>query len=219
MTTYKRKKDVGIYGMMAKWYDKNSRKSRIAEMQKYAVEITSHVDKGARVLEIAPGPGYLAIELAKKGYQVTGVELSPDFVTIEKNNAKEAKVSVDFKEGNAADLPSEANTYDFTICTAAFKNFADPVKALCEMHRVLKPGGMALIVDMNHDASKEDLKREVEKSGMRGFDKVFVEFSFKTFLKRSAYTKEDFEIMIKETPFNHFEIKHEGVSLFIYLTK
>ena len=88
MKNMRKNKDVGIYGLTAKWYDKNSRKSRIVEMKRYADEVASHVNKNANILEIAPGPGYLSIELAKKGFNLTGVEISADFVEIEKNNAK-----------------------------------------------------------------------------------------------------------------------------------
>lgn len=219
MLKYKRKKDAGIYGHLAKWYDKNARKSRLGEFQAYANEVAKLVTERGRILEIAPGPGYLAIELAKKGYSVTGVEISKDFVEIEKKNAQEADVMIDFKEGNAANLPCDENTFDFIICTAAFKNFQDPIKAMNEMYRVLKPEGTALIIDMNHEATKEDLELEVKKAGMKGFDKIFVTFSFKTFLKQSAYTKEEIEHFITQTPFQHYTIKKEGISLYIYLTK
>jgi ubiquinone/menaquinone biosynthesis C-methylase UbiE len=195
MKNIRRHKDVGIYGFAAKWYDRNTRKSRLAEMEGYADEVSRHVSPGANVLEVAPGPGYLAIELARKGFNVTGVELSPDFVEIANNNAKEANVRVNFLQGNASNLPCEDNYFDFIVCSAAFKNFKEPVKALCEMHRVLKPGGTSLIIDMNHEATNEDIEKEI--SGMKGFDKYFVKFSFKTFLKQSAYTKEGFETLLK----------------------
>lgn len=67
-------------------------------MQRYADEVASLVSAGANILEVAPGPGYLSIELAKKGFTVTGIEISPDFVKIAKNNAQEENDSVDFKE-------------------------------------------------------------------------------------------------------------------------
>lgn len=219
MKSMRKNKDVGIYGITAKWYDKNSRKSRLSQMQKYANEVATFVTKPANVLEVAPGPGYLAIELAKKGFHVTGVEISSDFVKIENNNASEANVSVDFKEGNADHLPCEDHYFDFIICSAAFKNFKDPIKALCEMHRVLKNGGTSLIIDMNNDATSEDINNEITETGMKGFDKHFVKFAFKTFLKQGAYSENDFELLIKETPFKNYKIKKEGISLFVYLHK
>ncbi|MFL0197825.1 class I SAM-dependent methyltransferase [Clostridium sp. WILCCON 0269] len=219
MKNMRKKKDVGIYGLTAKWYDRNSRRSRLAEMRRYANEVASHVSKDANILEVAPGPGYLSIELAKKGFNVTGVEISPDFVKIEENNAKEANVSIDFKEGNASNLPCEDNFFDFIVCSAAFKNFKEPIEALHEMHRVLKQGGTSLIIDMNHELTPEDINNEVSKIGMKGFDKHFVKFAFKTFLKQASYTKGEFETLLKETPFNNYEIKKEGISLYVYLHK
>ncbi|PEC49071.1 SAM-dependent methyltransferase [Bacillus sp. AFS077874] len=219
MKNMRKKKDVGIYGYTAKWYDKNSRKSRMTQMQEYATEIQSLVQEGAKILEVAPGPGYLSIELAKIGFDVTGIELSPDFVNIEKNNAKEANVLVNFKEGNASNLPCDDNTFDFIICSAAFKNFMDPVKALKEMYRVLKPGGTSLIIDMNFNATAQDIEGEIRKTGMTGFDKYFVKFAFKTFLKKGAYTKENFEMFLNETEFKNYNIKQEGISLYVYLYK
>lgn len=219
MINTRKNKDVGIYGLAAKWYDRNSRKSRLAEMKRYANEVASHVSKDANILEVAPGPGYLSIGLAKKGFNVTGVEISPDFVKIEKNNAKEANVFVEFKEGNASNLPCEDNIFDFIVCSAAFKNFKEPVRALREMHRVLKQGGTSLIIDMNHEATTKDIDNEVSKTGMKGFDKYFVKLAFKTFLRKGAYTKEGFETLIKETPFKNYKIKKDGISLYVYLHK
>lgn len=217
MKNIRKNKDVGIYGFAAKWYDKNTRKSRLAEMQGYANEVARRVSPGANILEVAPGPGYLSIELARKGFNVTGVELSPDFVEIANKNAQEANVEVNFKQGNASNLPCEDNFFDFIVCSAAFKNFKEPIKALCEMHRVLKQGGTSLIIDMNHEATNEDINNEVRR--MKGFDKYFVKFSFKTFLKQGAYTKEEFETFLKETPFKNYQIKKEGISLYVSLYK
>ncbi|EMS72704.1 class I SAM-dependent methyltransferase [Ruminiclostridium cellobioparum] len=123
MKTARRKKDIGINGRMAKWYDKNTRSSRLSEMREYADMVNGYADRGAAVLEVAPGPGYLAIELAKRGFSVTGVEISADFVEIEKHNAREAGVNVDFRQGNASALPLPDSAFDFIICSAAFKTF------------------------------------------------------------------------------------------------
>ncbi len=219
MKNTRRKKDIGIYGWGAKWYDKNSRKSRLKEMCSYADLVQEHADKGATVLEVAPGPGYLSIELARRGYLVTGVEISTDFVEIERRNAKEANVFVDFKLGNASALPQQDRTFNFIICSAAFKNFKEPLEALNEMYRVLKPEGTALILDMNHAATNEDINNEIKKSGMKGFDRIFVKFAFKTFLKNGAYTKEGFEELIAQTDFPRYEIIKHGIGFQVWLHK
>ena len=188
-------------------------------MKEYADIVGGFIEAGAKVLEVEPGPGYLSIELAKRGFSVTGVEISEDFVAIEKRNAVEAGVSVDFKQGNASALPLPDGAFDFIICSAAFKNFSEPLKALNEMLRVLKPDGTALIIDMNHDATKGDIEAEMEKSGMKGFDRWFVKLSFKTFLKSGAYTKEGFEELIVQTSFADHKITKHGIGFQVWLYK
>lgn len=219
MKKKRQKKDLGITGRAAKWYDKNTRKSRLEEMNSYADIVSKHTKKRAAILEVAPGPGYLAIELARRGFKVTGVEISSDFVEIEKNNAKDANVNVDFKQGNASKLPLPDNTFEFIICTAAFKNFSEPLKALHEMQRVLKKGGTALIIDMNYNATKEDIENEINRSKMKGFDRIFVKFAFKTFLKKGAYTQAGFKELLLQTRFTKHEIKKDGIGLQVWMYK
>lgn len=65
MKLQRRFKDIAIEGMAARWYDNNTRKHRLAEMKGYA-RVAKHIQDGSCILEVAPGPGYLAIELAKR---------------------------------------------------------------------------------------------------------------------------------------------------------
>lgn len=219
MKNSRRKKDLAITGRMAKWYDKNTRTSRLAEMRRYADLVSGCTSSEALVLEVAPGPGYLSIELAKRGFSVTGIELSPDFVEIEKQNAKNEGVNVDFKQGNASALPLRDGAFDFIICSAAFKNFSEPLVALEEMYRVLKPDGTALILDMNRNNTKEDIDKEMQKNNMKGFDRWFVKLSFKTFLRKGAYTREEFENLIAQTAFSRHEIKKDGIGFQVWMYK
>ncbi|KHF29506.1 Ubiquinone biosynthesis O-methyltransferase [Anoxybacillus sp. BCO1] len=104
MRNIRKNKDLGIYGLAAKWYDRNSRKSRLTEMKGYANEVASHVMKGAHILEVAPGPGYLSIELAKRGFHVTAIDISPDFVEIATQNAKRSKCFSEFYRRKCSSL-------------------------------------------------------------------------------------------------------------------
>jgi len=114
---------------------------RIEELKSYAHEVAKSVKNGDSILEVAPGPGFLSIELAKMGsFNIYGLDISKDFVDIAKKNAKENGVTVNFQQGNVSRMPFSEDMFDFVICTAAFKNFKDPIKALNEIKRVLKPG-------------------------------------------------------------------------------
>jgi ubiquinone/menaquinone biosynthesis C-methylase UbiE len=106
---------------------------------------------------------------------------------IERKNAMEAGLKIDFREGNASAMPFENESFDFTFCQAAFKNFSEPVKAIAEMYRVLKPNGVAVIADMRRDASAEDIEREVQGMGLDSINEFMVRWTFKHILLKSAY--------------------------------
>ena len=220
MKQQRRFKDIGIEGRSARWYDNNTRRHRLEEMKEYAKEVAKNIQAGCSVLEVAPGPGYLAIELARLGkYKIIGLDISKDFVEIARRNGKEASVEVEFRQGNVADIPFSDNTFDFIICTAAFKNFKEPFKALSEMYRVLKSGGNALIIDMNRNASNQQIEDYTKSIGAKGMHKLFMKLIFKYLLRSGAYTKDEFVNLISKTVFKEYDIKEEGMGFYIYLTK
>ena len=159
-------KGWGMEGPLARWYARNTGK-RMEPFKKEAQEIAHEVPSGAAVLEVAPGPGYLAIELARLGsYRIVGLDVSKSFVRIATENAAKVGVQVTFREGNASWMPFESESFDFVCCRAAFKNFSEPVKAIQEMYRVLKSGGKAVIHDLRKDASLEDIREAVQEMGL-----------------------------------------------------
>ena len=211
--------DRPIKGMMAKWYAANT-SEMMNEYVELAQRIAREVPEGSRVLEVAPGPGYFSIELAKLGsYTITGLDLSQSMVEIATNKAAEAGVRVDFRQGSASKMPLETGSFDFLLCHAAFKNFAQPVEALKEMCRVLRPGARALIIDMRGDASPQELNEAVEGMKTSGVNRLINKLVFRTVLLRSAYTREQFETMLRQTPFSHAEIAQSGIGLEITATK
>lgn len=108
--------DLGITGRAANWYDKNSRRGRIKEMEGNAAMVAGKVLDGSKILEVAPGPGYMAIELAKLGNdEIYGLDISNDMVEIARRNSEEAGVKVDFMQGNASEIPFSERTFDLVF--------------------------------------------------------------------------------------------------------
>src|SRR5260370_1511357 len=158
-------------GVVARWYAKVRRSgNQIEECGKQAAQLTPGLAAGAEVLEVAPGPGYLAVEIARLGFQVTGLDISHTFVQIGSENARQAGVSVDFRQGDAAVMPFEADSFDLIVCQAAFKNFIHPASALDEMYRVLRSGGTALVQEQSTHAPPPHPQRQGTKMhpGRRG---------------------------------------------------
>ena len=207
-------------GVVARWYARiRGTDSQLEAYRKEAERLTSGLPAGARVLEVAFGPGYLAIELARLGrFQVSGLDISYTFVKIANQNAREAGVTADFHQGDAAVMPFEADSFDLIVCQAAFKNFVHPSSALSEMHRILRGGGTAVIQDMSSEATHADIEREVQAMHL-GRVSSFTTKGTLEMLKRRAYSPRQFERLAAESPFRNCAISTEGIGLEVRLTK
>jgi len=208
-------------GGIARWYARQrATESQIEGVRKDAARLTQGLPGGARVLEIAPGPGYLAVEIARLGrFQVTGLDISRTFVTIAREKAREAGVDVEFRHGDAARIPFEVGSFDLILCQAAFKNFADPLRALDEMCRVLRVGGSAVIQDLRKDASHVDIDEAVRQMKLSPFNALTTKFVLGTMLRRRAYTAAQFEQLVAESAFQSCDIRQDGVGLEVRLKK
>jgi ubiquinone/menaquinone biosynthesis C-methylase UbiE len=212
-------KGIGMEGPVARWYAKNTAKA-LGEFQQCAHEIARQLPEGSRVLEIAPGPGYLAIELAKLGrYQISGLDISRTFVGIAREKARAAAVEVDFQQGDVAHVPHESDLFDFIVCRAAFKNFSSPARALNEMYRVLKCGGTALIIDLRRDAPKETIDQYIDTIGLNWWDSFLTKWTFELMLKRRAYLQNEITDLVSQTPFEHLAIEETAMGMEIRLRK
>lgn len=212
-------KGLGMEGVVARWYTHVVKKS-MEEYRRDARLVAEEAPRGGRVLDLAPGPGHLAIEVAKLGkQQVSGLDISETFVRIATENAKAAGVAVDFQYGNAAQMPYADATFDLVVCRAAFKNFTDPVAALEEMHRVLKPGGKALIIDLRKDAPLEAIDEHVGRMGLNPMNAFVTRLTFRHLLLKRAYTQEHFERLAAATKFLHHELRNDAIGIQVWLTK
>jgi ubiquinone/menaquinone biosynthesis C-methylase UbiE len=206
-------------GLVARWYAGITRKN-LKEYRKDAIMLAERAPAGSAILDLAPGPGYLAIELAKLGnYQVTGLDISETFVDIARQNAKDVGVSVDFRLGDAAEMPFEEETFDYIVCRAAFKNFSQPVAALNEMRRALKARGRAVIFDLRGDASAETIDQAVDDMGLSAINALITRWIFKNMLVKRAYTKARFNELVSRSEFRTCTVEEDMLGLQVWLKK
>jgi ubiquinone/menaquinone biosynthesis C-methylase UbiE len=208
-------------GVVARWYARQRGvASQMEVWRKQATQLTDGLPDGADVLEVAPGPGYMAIEMARLGrFHVTGLDISHTFVEIASENARQAAVSVDFRRGDAATLPFEAESFDLIVCQAAFKNFRQPVRALDEMHRVLRGGGPAVIQDLSREASRAEIDREVRGMELGRLNAFVTRWTLGTMLRRRAYSRLQFERLAAASAFRTCDIKKDGIGVEVRLLK
>ena len=219
METTRKHRVPEMEGFQARWYAKNrGTEAQLAQYRRQAAEVTAGLADGAEILEVAPGPGFFAVELAKRGYHVTGLDISHTMVEIALEEARRAGVDVGFRQGDITRAPFGDESFDFVICQAAFKNFRQPVAALNEMHRVLRPGGFAVIHDLNHEATGAEISRDV--AGMNlGAVSGFTVRQTLGWLRRRAFTAAQFEAMAAESAFGGCSVSADGIGLEVRLTR
>ena len=212
-------KGMGMEGRVAAWYARNTARDA-ADFAALAARVTAGLPAASRILEVAPGPGYLAVEIARRGaYRLTGLDVSHTFVEIANRNAREAGVDIDFRQGNASAMPFADNTFDLILCRAAFKNFSQPVAAMNEMHRVLKRGGKALIVDLRRDASVDDIDAYIRRSNLGWLNSLVYKLTFRHMLLPRAYSRSQFMDMSSTSAFAGATIEASAIGFEVTLQK
>ncbi len=151
-------------------------------------EILKRVKKKPEmILDLGTGPGFLALEFARKvpEVKVFGLDLSEDMLAYAKRVVQES----DFKNvtlvlGDVQEIPFEDDSFDLIVSHGLIKCVPDFAKALKEVYRVLKSGGFAFLVDVRRDAlkdlekiasqlnSEEYARRKKAMENALGFDEV-----------------------------------------------
>lgn len=100
------------------------------------------VDANDRVLDVACGTGNVAITAGRRGARVTGLDITPGMLDDARENAAIAGLeAVDWREGDATDLPFEDDTFDVALSCVGHMFAAPPEAAATELLRVTRPGG------------------------------------------------------------------------------
>ena len=115
---------------------------------------------GGRTLEVAIGTG-LNLPLYPAGITLTGIDFSPAMLDIARRRAGELGAAADLREADAQALPFAGETFDTVVCTFSLCAIPDHRRALAEMHRVLRPGGLLLLAD--HVAGSARPTRAVQR--------------------------------------------------------
>ena len=106
----------------------------------------------SRILDIGCGGGYMTEELAKKGFNVSGVDPSPGSVATAQRHAKQVDLNVEYKVGCGEELPFDDAQFDIVSCCDVLEHVSDLSKVVSEISRVLKPGGFFFYDTINKTA-------------------------------------------------------------------
>lgn len=105
---------------------------------------TTDMNEGDRVLDVACGTGIVARRAASRvgpRGSVAGVDINQGMLAVAEETAADIQPSIEWREGDATDLPFPDDEFDVVCCQQALQFFDDPVAGVEEMRRVLTPGG------------------------------------------------------------------------------
>jgi SAM-dependent methyltransferase len=103
----------------------------------------------SRVLDVACGPGLVALAVAGSAGHVTGLDLTPAMLDKARDLQRQRGLSnLTWDLGRADSLPYPAGTFDAALTRFSFHHLIDPARALSEMVRVCRPGGRVVVCDV-----------------------------------------------------------------------
>jgi len=162
--------------------------------------ICQHVSKGTKLLEVAVGSGYPNADfLQKAGYVVYGIDIAPELI----DKCQKLNPYINCKVGDAEELEYSDDYFDATYCFHSTWYFPNLNKAVDEMLRVTRPGGIVLFDIQNlanEMIAKEHRQRLLERTGVRRVIK-FARDIGAVILRRSVFNWHFlFHFVIHETP-------------------
>lgn len=105
---------------------------------------------GMRILDCATGTGDLAFEFKRtvgSNGQVTGLDFSPQMISLAKRKSQESNRAADFMIGDVLSLPFADNSFNIASIAFGIRNVDDPVAGIREMARVVSPGGKVAVLE------------------------------------------------------------------------
>jgi ubiquinone/menaquinone biosynthesis C-methylase UbiE len=139
------------------------------------------VEEGKLAADIGAGTGFVTEGLLQKRVRVIAVDQSDEMLEQMKQKFKDF-IDVDYRQGEAESLPIDDNTVDYSMANMFLHHVENPLEAIKEMVRILKPGGKIVITDLdehNHEFLKteqhdrwlgfkgEDIRKWFDEAGLK----------------------------------------------------
>ncbi len=131
---------------------------------------------GGKILDVGCGQGLLLKKIGQRaaaGSQLFGLDISPKLVGMARENNPGATIEV----GDAEAMPYPDGEFDIVCMTEALEHMLDYGRALAEIHRVLKPGGIFIVSVPNRDWARYDFYDKIRNHSMQPVDDHYFRFA------------------------------------------
>src|SRR5579871_2297365 len=152
------------------------------------------------VADLGSGEGLLSELLARRAKKVIAVDNSEKMVTFGASKAKKNGLkNLEFRLGDLENPPVEPHSIDLAVLSQALHHAQEPAKALQSVHKILKPGGQIMILDL----AKHNFERAHELYGDRWLG--FAESDLHNWLEAAGFKKVEINVVAREEQPPHFE--------------
>ncbi|MDP8964726.1 MAG: bifunctional 2-polyprenyl-6-hydroxyphenol methylase/3-demethylubiquinol 3-O-methyltransferase UbiG [Cyanobacteriota bacterium] len=199
-----KKNDLEYYDLNAdKWWEQHEPLHLSDHLNKARFEFfVNYVPnwKGIKVLDIGCGGGLACELLAKRGANVSGIDLSLNSIKAAQDHAKKSNLKIDYQCGVAEALPYDDNVFDVVLCFDVLEHVNDWNKVISEAYRVLNKNGIFLFDTLNRTFKSkvvmiwllEDILKQLPR-GLHDWNKFIKPEELSNFLESSGFA----DIVIK----------------------
>jgi len=105
---------------------------------------------GRKVLDVGCGGGLLSEALAQAGAQVTGIDMSPDALSVARLHALDSELTIDYQQTTAEEFAkTHANQFDIVTCLEMLEHVPEPLTVIAACAHMVKPGGRIIFSTLN----------------------------------------------------------------------
>ena len=150
-----REKVEAMFDSISSHYDRLNRVLSMGTDRRWrrrAVEIIGQHATPVRILDVATGTGDLAVAAMKLGPEkITGIDISSEMLAIGRRKIVKMGLAdrIELLRGDSLSMDFRDGTFDVAMSAFGVRNFEETVAGLREMHRVLKPGGMVMVLEFS----------------------------------------------------------------------
>jgi demethylmenaquinone methyltransferase/2-methoxy-6-polyprenyl-1,4-benzoquinol methylase len=128
-----------LFAPLGPTYDRVGAALSLGQDPRWRRFLVSRLPHGGHVLDVATGTGLVAAELVRQGFEVTGVDQSPEMLTVAHRRFGDQVALI---HASAEALPLDSHSFDHLTFTYLLRYVADPEATLAELARVVRPGGL-----------------------------------------------------------------------------
>jgi demethylmenaquinone methyltransferase / 2-methoxy-6-polyprenyl-1,4-benzoquinol methylase len=134
-----------LFAPLGPTYDRVGAALSLGQDPRWRRFLVSRLPRGGHVLDVATGTGLVAAELLRRGFEVTGLDLSPEMLAVAHRRFGD---EVELINASAEALPLASASFDHLTAAYPLRYVADPGATLAELARVVRPGGVVASLEM-----------------------------------------------------------------------